>query len=616
MSSLAPEGRAAAVAPPPDAGATDAASVEAIEAGAVRALFRQTPVALFGNVVGMVLVGFIFGAVAERWRLAAWYGPVLVLWALRFAQWFWYGRREGVDDAALLRQRLPLSALALAQGAMWGVAVWLFWGVGGTFQKITLILMISTYSLGAVQILATQRLLFVPFVSLVFVPAIVRVALDTTQDDSLALAVVIAVLFAATVAMGRMYRGALGDAVALRARTEQLAAQLRDQKEQAEQARASAEAANRAKSQFFAAASHDLRQPLHALGLFAEALRQRSHDPDLMPLVHSINESVDALEGLFGELLDITRIESGRVEAHPAPVRLAELFARLRLHFEPIAFDKGLQLAFRGERHVAHTDGVLLERILHNLVSNAIRYTEDGGVLVSCRRRGARLLLQVWDSGAGIAEQDLPHIFEEFYQVQRTQPLQVHQRKGLGLGLAIVRRLAGLLGTSVTARSRPGHGSVFSVEVPVGRVPQFAEPNGDGADRREPASTLSGRRIAVVEDEASVRDGLVALLQGWGAQVLPLESVESVREWTASHAFVPPDLMIVDYRLPGEATGLDVLADVRSASAGRKVPAIVVTGSTMAGHEAHAAEHDYHVLIKPVLPNKLRAMIAFKLGTR
>ena len=605
-----------AVAPAAGAGAADSASVEAIEAGAVRALFRQTPVALFGNVVGMVLVGFVFGEVAERWRLAAWYAPVLVLWVLRFAQWFWYGRREGVDDAALLRQRLPLSALALAQGAMWGVAAWLFWGVGGTFQKITLILMISTYSLGAVQILATQRLLFVPFVSLVFVPAILRVALDTTQDDSLALAMVIGVLFMATVVMGRTYRGALGDAVALRARTEQLAAQLQDQKEHAEQARASAEAANRAKSQFFAAASHDLRQPLHALGLFAEALRKRSHDPELMPLVHSINESVDALDGLFRELLDLTRIESGRVEAHPAPLQMTKLFALLRLHFEPIAFDKGLQLTFRGERHVAHTDGVLLERILHNLVGNAIRYTEDGGVLVSCRLRGGRLLLQVWDSGSGIAEADLPHVFEEFYQVQPTQPLQTHQRKGLGLGLAIVRRLAGLLGTTVTVRSRPGHGSVFSIELPPGRWPQATAETADDIDRRASSVTLAGRRIVVVEDEASVRDGLVVLLQDWGAQVLAFDGVAAVREWIASAAFAAPDLLIVDYRLPGGTTGLDVLADVRAACAGRTVPAIVVTGSTMAGHEAHAAEHDYHVLIKPVLPNKLRAMIAFKLGAR
>jgi signal transduction histidine kinase len=616
VSSLAPDGRVAAVAPPAVASAADAASVEAIEAGAVRALFRQTPVALFGNVVGMVLVGAIFGGVAEGWRLAVWYAPVLVLWVLRFVQWYWYGRRESVDDALLLRQRLSLAALALAQGAMWGVAVWLFWGVGGTFQKITLILMISTYSLGAVQILATQQLLFVPFVSLVFVPAILRVALDTTQDDNLALAGVIGVLFMATVVMGRTYRGALGDAVALRTRTEQLAAQLQDQKEQAEQSRASAEAANRAKSQFFAAASHDLRQPLHALGLFAEALRQRSHDPELMPLVHSINESVDALEGLFGELLDITRIESGRVEARPESVRLTELFARLRLHFEPIAFNKGLQLKFRGAHHVAHSDGVLLQRILHNLVGNALRYTEDGGVLVSCRRRGNRLLLQVWDSGTGIAEQDLPRVFEEFYQVQPAQPLQMQQRKGLGLGLAIVRRLAGLLGTSVSVRSRPGHGSVFSIEVPIGRVPLPAEPTGDGADRCGSSPTLAGRRIVVVEDDTSVRDGLVALLQEWGAQVVAFESVEAVREWIASNAFAPPDLLIVDYRLPAGTTGLDVLADVRVACAARTVPAIVVTGSTVAGHEAHAAEHDYHVLIKPVLPNKLRAMIAFKLGAR
>jgi signal transduction histidine kinase len=594
-------------------------SVEAIDAEAVRAHLRQSPVALFGNVVGMVLVGLIFGPVAEGWRLAVWFGPVVVLWLLRLAHWLWFGRRQGLPDDVVRAQRAPLTVLALAQGAMWGVAAWVFWGVGGLFEKTALILMIVTYTFGAVQILGTRRRTFVLFESLVFVPAIVRVATDTSEPQHLQLAGLVVLLFAATLLMARTYRGALADAQALRHRAATLAAQLQVEKAEAEAARREAEAANRAKTQFFAAASHDLRQPLHAMGLFAEALRQRTHEPEVAKLVNSINESVDALEGLFGELLDITRIDAGGVDVNPQPVPLRELFARLRLHFEPAAFEKGLALHFRGERHVAHADPVLLERILRNLVSNAIRYTEDGGVLVGARRRttpdGERLLLQVWDSGIGIAAASLPRIFDEFYQVHSQRPLEAHQRKGLGLGLAIVRRLADLMQVPLDVRSRVGHGTVFSLLVPLGKAPRAL--GTDVAPAKAPLGlTLDGRLVVVVEDEAAVRDGLVVLLQGWGADVLAFDTVDAVRTWAGDPAARRPDLLLVDYRLPAGTTGLDALALIRRRFPEAKLPAIVITGSTLGGHEDEATTHDFHLLIKPVLPNKLRAMVAFKLDIK
>ena len=237
----------------------------------------------------------------------------------------------------------------------------------------------------------------------------------------------------------------------------------------AEEARRAAEAANRAKTQFFAAASHDLRQPLHAMGLFAEALRQRSHDPEVASLVNSINESVDALEGLFGELLDITRIDTGGVDVNPAPVRMRELFARLRLHFEPTAFEKGLMLTFHGEQHVAHADPVLLERVLRNLVSNAIRYTDDGGVLVSCRPRGGKLLLQVWDTGIGICRgQPAAHLRRVLPGAEQPAAGGAPPQ-GSGPGAGHRQAPGGADGAPITVRSRAGRGTVFSLEVPLGK---------------------------------------------------------------------------------------------------------------------------------------------------
>jgi CheY-like chemotaxis protein/anti-sigma regulatory factor (Ser/Thr protein kinase) len=351
------------------------------------------------------------------------------------------------------------------------------------------------------------------------------------------------------------------------------------------------------------------------MGLFAEALRQRIRDPEVASLVNSINESVDALEGLFCELLDITRIDTGGVEVHPAPVRLRELFGRLRLHFEPTAFEKGLQLSFRGEQHVAQADPVLLERILRNLVSNAIRYTDDGGVLVSCRPRNGALRVQVWDSGIGISEANLPRVFEEFFQVQSNRPLEAHHRKGLGLGLAIVKRLADLMGTTITVRSRVGHGTVFCFDLPPGKAPRPLDTPA-GGPRAPIGLTLQGRRFVIVEDETAVREGLVVLLQAWGANVESFDTVDALRAWAAAPGAEAPDLLLVDYRLPNGTTGLDALSVVRGRFADRPIPAIVITGSSLGGHEDEAMQHDFHLLIKPVLPNKLRAMIAFKLGVR
>ncbi|MCE2909346.1 MAG: HAMP domain-containing histidine kinase, partial [Burkholderiaceae bacterium] len=388
---------AEALTTPAAAQASLAAPGAGSDAGAdhIRALYVQTPATLTGNGVGLLLMTAIFGPLASAPTVLAWLGVGATLWLLRLAHWLRFRRQRRAPAALLHAWRRSWRALVLSQGALWGAAVWLFWGLGTPYHRVALILIVYSYCLGSVQLLATQRKVFLVFISLVLTPTIVRIASDTTQEWHLQLAFILTLLFFLTVLMARTYGNALGHAISLKRRTDELAARLRQEmaladeaRRAADEARRAAEAANRAKTQFFAAASHDLRQPLHAMGLFAEALRQRLKDPEVASLVNSINESVDALEGLFGELLDITRIDTGGVDVNPQPVRLKELFGRLRLHFEPTAFEKGLMLSFRGEQHVAMADPVILERVLRNLVSNAIRYSDDGGVLVSARLRG------------------------------------------------------------------------------------------------------------------------------------------------------------------------------------------------------------------------------------
>lgn len=613
---------------PPDTPAPDAATprrrlrpphdTDPLDAPAgsdpVRVLYQQTPASLAGNLIGAVVIVALFVGLQARLDVLLWSLGFAVVWVARLLTLRGFRRDPAAAERhAVWGRRWNLGTLA--SGAMWGLAAWLLYGSSPPALREALVLVVYSFCVGAIPLLASQWGLFLAFSALCFVPTIIAMA-TAPGPHSLVLAGIMVINFAMTAVLGKGYRRAFDDAIDLKARAHQLLAQLRAEKAAAEVARRDAEVANRAKTQFFAAASHDLRQPLHALGLFAEALRSRSQDEEVIHLVNSINSSVDALEGLFSELLDITKIDTGGVEAQPSHFALSTVFGRLRLHFEPTAFEKGLDLRFRGGRHHAYADPVLVERVLRNLLSNAIRYTPEGSVMVSARQRDGHLLLQVWDTGVGIPEKELGRVFEEFYQVHDPAvSIDPDQRRGLGLGLSIVKRLAALMQAPLSVRTRLDHGSVFTLQVPEGREP----PADTAATRLRPhiGLTLDHRLIVIVEDDAAVRRGLEVLLKSWGASVASFASVAACVDW-AQHAELGaalPDLVIADYRLEDGATGLDAIRGLR-ARFGQRLPAIVVTGSMMSIFEREAQEERYHVLVKPVVPNKLRAMIGFKLGTR
>ncbi len=580
----------------------------------VQTVFDYMPATLAGIVAGIGMICLLFWQLTPLAVMLPWLVAFAVLWLLRWQLLRRFRRalaQPPVDWAHWLRL---WNLGTLASAALWGLSAWIFYFRGMGIQQVGLILIIYTYCIAVVPVLATQPRLFLAFVALAFVPLIVRIA-SVGDLYSYQLAAMLLIIISLTTMLARNYRQALQRVIELKLRADELLAQLRVEKLAADAARREAEIASRAKTQFFTAASHDLRQPLHAMGLFAEALRQKSHDKEVAPLVNSINESVDALEGLFSELLDITRIDSGGVEVHPASFEVGDILRKLSLHFEPTAFEKGLALRLRGHLRVLHADPLLVERILRNLVSNAIRYTNDGTVLVSCRQRGDKAVLQVWDTGLGIRAEEQAKIFDEFYQVPNTPSVAPHQRKGLGLGLAIVKRLADLMGAPLTLRSTPGRGSVFTLELPLGKMVRTTARAQPG--KGPTGLTLAGRLVVIVEDEPAVRSGLEVLLQGWGATIASFDSVTSAAAWAHGQdpQLVQPDLLIVDYRLEQGKTGVDAIEALRSRF-DQKVPAIVVTGSTMTGHDKEAHDHDFHVLIKPVLPNKLRAMIAFKLGVK
>ncbi len=586
----------------------------------VRSAFDYLPATLAGNVAGVAVVGLLFGAVAPASVLLPWLlGFFALLLARALLGWrFRQARRSGAlprgDSRRWRRWRLAWNAGTLASGALWGATAWLFFELGDGNQRVGLIVTVYTFCIAAVPVLATQPRVYLAFAALCFVPMMARLLLDG-QHHSLELASILLLIFTLTTALARNFRTALRRVIDLKLRADVLAEGLDRERAAADAARQSAEAANRAKTQFFAAASHDLRQPLHAMGLFAEALRLRRHDEPTLSLVNSINASVHALETLFSELMDITRIDAGGVVAEPRAFAVGDLWRRLELHHRPDAFEKGLDLRFRGHQRVLHADPLLVERVLRNLLTNAIRYTDDGGVLVAARQRGTRVWLEVHDTGRGIADADRERIWEEFFQVgQAPGATPGSERRGLGLGLAIVRRLASLMDAPLALRSRPGKGSVFSIGLPSGRLAPQPSPDATAAAGSGPAPSLAGRHIVVVEDDAAVLGGLQVLLQGWGAQVQALASAAEADAWLAG-ASARADLALVDYRLERGRDGLQVLDAMRE-RLGPGLPAIVVTGSSMGRLEDEALSRGFHLLLKPVAPARLRTLVGFKLAAQ
>ncbi len=600
----------------PSPGIAAALTAPGALADRVHALFSYAATTNLSYVLAAVTFVALFHGDVSSWILGGWaFVFASVLAARGWTVWA-YRRAQPTDDAASVHWLRAWNLGTLSSGALWGAAGWLFYGHGEPLHQLAMVLVIYAFCVGSTPLLGWQRSIFFAYIGLSLVPTIARVIL-VGGPGMLGLAAVAVLILAMTVRLGRNYRDSFGELVELKARAQKLAEQLRAETVVAEAARREAELANRAKTQFFAAASHDLRQPLHALGLFAEALRQKSsRDDETMQLINSINSSVDALDGLFAELMDITKIDTGGVEPRPTDFQLDEVFRKIRLHFEPIAFEKGLVLSVRGGHRHAYADPLLVERIVRNLTSNAIRYTGDGGVLVCARTRGNRLVLQVWDSGIGIKDGDRERVFDEFVQLHdHAIAPEPHQRKGLGLGLAIVRRLSALMNAPLTLRSIAGKGSVFTLEVPLGRPrPAAALPSRSSAPL---GLTLERRLIVMIEDDPAVKSGLEVLLKSWGASVISFDSLEACQQWAqaAEPTMLQPDLIIADYRLESGHTGVEAIRALRG-MLDRPIPAIVVTGSVLSNHEREAAEHDFHLLLKPVVPGKLRAMIAFKLGLR
>ena len=374
--------------------------------------------------------------------------------------------------------------------------------------------------------------------------------------------------------------------------------------EELKRAKEEAERANIAKSKFLAAASHDLRQPVQAMVFFTSALTSQIQNTAAQPLLHDLQASLDGINILLDSLLDVSRLDAGIVQPRLTNFSLATLFDRVRTEFGPLAGDRRLTLRVRPTTAIIRSDPTLLERIVQNLVSNAIRYTDRGKILVGCRARGQTLRIEVWDTGIGIAADRLTDIFQEFYQVGN---IERDRSQGLGLGLAIVQRLSSLLGHPVKVHSVPGRGSVFRVDVPLVGYNTQHNIGFFGAGRSTQTEGHKGL-VVIIDDEAIILRGLQVVVEGWGYEVVIAASEAEAME-RLSELDRAPDIIITDYRLRAGRTGIEAIRHIRARYGNRPIPSLLITGDTAPERLQEAEASGYRLLHKPVSSSKLKDVL-------
>ncbi len=513
-----------------------------------------------------------------------------------------YDRNSGQPGAGprWLRQMMLGN---LVSGALWGFpfAWWTFF-VPLEYQLFFIVVLFGLGT-GAIYsnymvlpvVYAFQVMAFAPpFLALMVQPSVVHLALVVAGS---------AYLVATLAFIHRMNKTHL-DALRLGYENLALLDQVRLEKDAAERS-------DLEKSRFLAAASHDLRQPVHAMSLFLGLLALENLSSRSRYLVENITRATSAMGHLFDALLNISRLDAGVIHPRIEAFSLDALLDQIRSEYTPQAQQKGLSLHVRPSHAVVRSDPLLLERILRNLVSNAIVHTVRGRVLVGCRKRGEGLDIEVWDTGPGIPAREHERIFWEFHQLRNPER---DRGKGLGLGLAIVRRTATLLGHTLTLRSREGRGTVFVLSVQRGAstVPQL-EAEAEAAREAETAAQAStarhtGQLILVVDDDAQNREGLSLLLEGWGYRVVAASNGDSLLGKIA-HMRDKPALIVTDYRLRDHETGIQVIDRVREEYNDPDIPVLLVSGDTDPSRLVQAAEREMPLLHKPVEVDALRSWI-------
>ena len=569
-----------------------------IENDRVAMLYRTN---LTGTLLTILMVAFV---AAVAWRTVA--APVLLKWTALII-----GLRLLVDLLSYFYRRAPdreinarrwgwyYSWAVLPSALAWGAGIFLPGLAADVWTQMFVALCITCRFAASML----THAYFPPALYTSAVPLVGALALryltNGSDIDAMAGAMWLIVLIY-VLSVGHRQARLVVSSILLRYENEQLIRELKQTNIAEAEARNKAEQASLAKSRFFAAANHDLRQPLHALGLFASTLRNSVMEASKRQLVEQIQQSIESLETLFDDLLDISRLDAGQVKPRVEHFKAGLVLDRIRATYMPAAMEKGLRLSVRPTDVTLFTDPALLFRVLSNLVSNAIRYTDQGGVLIGARRRDGKISVQVWDTGMGIPEDQFERVFEEFYQLNNPER---DRRKGLGLGLSTVKRVATLMSCPLTVRSRTGKGSIFAIEVPIGLEAQpythvltaeIAVPD-----------LLANRTIVVVDDEASVRLGMQTLLESWGCHCVAAPGAQEAIDELRNRK---PDFIIADFRLRDNQNGIEAVRVLREAL-GTGIPAVVLSGDTAVERLREVSAAGLTMLHKPLKAVRLRALL-------
>jgi signal transduction histidine kinase/CheY-like chemotaxis protein len=564
-------------------------------------------VAVSATFAAAVILVPVFWSVTPHSRLLGWLTVYLLTTVLRLVLILYYRRATAEDRSHGHWLHWSLAGIA-ASGLTWGATIPLLPPPDSLVYQGFATLWVCGLAAGSVAALSAVRGAFFAFLLPATLPgAIYLLAAETPVGGTVGGALLMFVAFLSLNAV-RMHK-TVTDSLRLQFENGDLIADLAAEKQHIQELNAELEsrvvertadlnAAIEAKSRFLAAASHDLRQPLQMLSLLQESLAATLGESNARQIVADMGEGLRVTGGLLDALTDIAQLDRRGLKPKIGDFPIAEALDRLGTEFGPAAREKGLKLHIVRSTGVVRSDKGLLERILRNLLSNAIRYTSSGKVLVGCRRRGTSLGIEVWDTGTGIPPEDIGRVFEEFYRVEG--PTGDH-RTGQGLGLAIVERTARLLGHPVRVRSTLGRGSVFTLEAP---LVGSARIRSEQATLAEPARDVAaGPRILLIDDDEDVLDATRLLLGLQGFRVVAERTGSAALNECERHAEWP-DLVIADYRLSNAETALAVVKRLRS-TAGREIPALILTGDASAESDQEIHASACRLLRKPVQPDEL-----------
>jgi len=559
-------------------------------------LYKLTPIMMLANVLaGLILVGILWAAVSHV-MLLLWLGTLILMVIL--TSLFYLYLKPAYVELEKIPDKLYYYQLPFLFGCIWGTAGYFFLTPNSMIDIAFLIVFLFGMVSGGVSALSSVWLAYLALAVPMLLPFSIRLIL-VGYTHTVLLGSITIVYLVVMALISRLNYQSIGRSLIIRHENRELINSLKKQTQAAEKS-------SRDKSSFLASASHDLRQPVHSLSLLSSAISPEIHTDKGRKILKQINKANEVMLELLNSLLDISKLDAGIVKPQLAKTNIDEIFKTLADEFKEVADNSGLKLKLRACQYVVKTDPVLLSTILRNLIQNALFYTAKGKVLVTCRKQGDFIKLQVWDTGKGIAKEYQETVFEEFRQLHNPER---DQNKGLGLGLAICKKLTDILDIELSLKSVLAKGSVFSL-----KIPYLDEVESKTYQSKklppvylEAAPNYQNLVILVIDDNKDVLEAMTALLGKWACVVLTASSVEETVVIAKNHA-TKIDIIMADYRLREETTGVEAINAFNQYS-GYSLPSILITGDTSPERMQEISSHGLPVLHKPIKEPQLKVII-------